>query len=63
MMKYTNCTIDDVVKMACYNPAKLYGLKKGQLAVGYDADILIVNEQFDISTIMSLGQIIEKENL
>ena len=63
MMKYTNCTIDDVVKMACYNPAKLYGLKKGQVAVGYDADILIVNEQFDISTIMSLGQIIEKENL
>lgn len=60
MMKYTNCTIDDIVTMACYNPAKLYHLNKGQLAVGYDADILIVNEQFDISTIISHGHIIKE---
>ena len=61
MMQYTSCTMDDIVKMACYNPAKLYGLNKGQLTVGYDADILIVNEKFDLLTVMSQGRIVKDE--
>ena len=30
MMKYTKCTIDDIVTMTCYKPEKLYHLNKGQ---------------------------------
>lgn len=59
MKEYTHCTIDDVVKMACYNPAQLYNLKKGQLTVGYEADILIVNDQFDILKVINHGKVVQ----
>jgi len=36
--------LSTVVRMLCENPAKLYGIKgKGHLAVGYDADLVLVD--------------------
>ncbi|MEG0592698.1 MAG: N-acetylglucosamine-6-phosphate deacetylase [Coprobacillus sp.] len=57
MMKYCGCSIDDAVLMASYNPAKLYNLNKGQLTVGYDSDVLIVNDNFEIINVINKGKI------
>jgi len=38
-----NLTILEVAKYLCFNPAKLYGLNKGHLEEGFDADITIVD--------------------
>lgn len=57
MMKYCGCSIDDAVLMASYNPAQLYNLNKGQLTVGYDSDILVVNEKFEIINVVNKGKI------
>ncbi|OUR96464.1 dihydroorotase [Halobacteriovorax marinus] len=38
-----NLTIEEVAKYLCFNPSKLYGLNKGHLKNGFDADITIVD--------------------
>ncbi|MBM7661756.1 N-acetylglucosamine-6-phosphate deacetylase [Bacillus mesophilus] len=50
MMSYTGCSLQDVVKMASYNPAKRIGIldRKGSLETGQDADFVILNEQFEV---------------
>ena len=39
---------DDAIKMATETPAKLLGIKKGKIQVGYDADLLIVDDELNI---------------
>ena len=39
---------EDAVMMATENPARLMGLNKGKLEVGYDADFIIVDEDFNL---------------
>lgn len=36
---------DDAIKMASETPAKLLGIKKGKIAVGYDADFVVVDDE------------------
>lgn len=48
MMQYTGCSLQDVIRMASYNPAKLYNCKKGSLQVGYDGDVLVIDKDFHI---------------
>ena len=48
MMAYTGCSLQDVICMSSYNPAQVYGWKRGRLEKGYCGDILLINEQFDI---------------
>ena len=43
--------------MASENPARLMGLNKGKIAVGYDADFLIVDEDFNLIRAISRGNI------
>ena len=45
--KKRNHTISDVVKWLCENPAKLTGLQncKGKIAIGYDADLIVLAEE------------------
>ena len=45
----------DAVKMGATNPAALMGLNKGALAAGYDADILLTDEDFVPQTIFKNG--------
>lgn len=57
MMKWCGCTIDDAVIMGSVNPAKLYGLNKGKLEVGYDGDVLVVDDKFNVIHVINSGEV------
>lgn len=44
------------VKMASENPAKLMGLNKGKIEVGYDADFIIVDKDFNLVRAIARGE-------
>lgn len=44
------------VKMASENPAKLMGLNKGKIEVGYDADFIIVDGKFNLVKAIARGE-------
>lgn len=46
--RYTGCGVESAVRMAAYNPAKLYGWKKGSIEPGYDADLILLDDAFQI---------------
>ncbi len=50
MMRFSGCTLEEAIRMASYNPAKELHLlhRKGSLAVGKDADILLLNEENEL---------------
>ncbi|MBQ7386821.1 MAG: N-acetylglucosamine-6-phosphate deacetylase [Clostridia bacterium] len=48
---------EDAVKMASENPARLMGLNKGKIEVGYDADFIIVDEKFNLVRAIARGEI------
>ncbi len=41
-----DCNMEDIVQWLCENPAKLIGksASKGKIAVGFDADLVVINE-------------------
>jgi len=54
MTQYTSMNLIDAVNAVTRIPAKKLGIKKGSLKIGYDADIVIFDEDFSIiSTIVS----------
>ena len=46
MREFTGCTVNDIVQMASVNPARSAGVsdRKGTLAVGKDADLLLMTD-------------------
>lgn len=58
MMTYTSCSLADAITMASENPAKQLNLfdRKGSLAVGKDADIVILNGQNDVIMTFCRGE-------
>ncbi len=44
------------VKMATENPARLMGLNKGKIEVGYDADFIIVDDAFNLVRAIARGE-------
>lgn len=63
MIKWCGCSIDDIVLMASVNPAKQYGLNKGKLEVGYDGDVLVVDDELDILAVINDGNVKIKSEL
>jgi len=49
MLKASGCDMNDIVKMVSTNPAKQLNLKNyGKIAAGYDANVTIMDENFNI---------------
>lgn len=48
----------DAVKMATETPADLLGVKKGKIEVGYDADLLILDENLEICSVIVNGEVV-----
>ncbi|MFG0216533.1 N-acetylglucosamine-6-phosphate deacetylase [Brevibacillus porteri] len=51
MVTLSGVALPEAVEMASHTPASILGMgeKKGRLAAGYDADITVLNEQFDVT--------------
>ncbi len=47
---------EDAVMMASENPAKLMNLNKGKIEVGYDADFIIVDNEFNLKQSIARGE-------
>ncbi|WP_400246588.1 N-acetylglucosamine-6-phosphate deacetylase [Niallia sp. JL1B1071] len=60
MMNFTGCTLKDVIQMASYNPAKQIGVldKKGSIAKGKDADLVVLDEKHQVILTICNGQIV-----
>ena len=65
VMKVTGCSLEEVFRMASYNPAKLYGLNdRGEISVGKRADIImfqIQNNQLVIKKTFVKGNLVYQE--
>lgn len=57
MRKHTEMTVHDIIKMTAENPAKYTGLfhRKGSIDCGKDADLLVVNNDFDLLQVYCRG--------
>ncbi|MDP1271159.1 amidohydrolase family protein, partial [Klebsiella pneumoniae] len=49
-LDYTGCTLEEVIRMASWNPAKQLGVldRKGSLRPGKDADVVVLNERYEV---------------
>ena len=60
MMMHTGCSVCDAFRYASLNPSKLLGLKeKGQIKKGNDADIVLVDHQFNIIKTILKGEVVK----
>ncbi|MDQ0207320.1 N-acetylglucosamine-6-phosphate deacetylase [Alkalicoccobacillus murimartini] len=62
MISYTGCSLEDAIKMASLNPAKQLHVshRKGSIAVGKDADIVILNEHNEVLLTFCRGHLVYK---
>ncbi|WP_257984457.1 N-acetylglucosamine-6-phosphate deacetylase [Neobacillus cucumis] len=62
MITYTGCSLEDAVKMASVNPAKQLNVfdRKGSLAVGKDADIVILDHNMEVFMTLCRGTLAYK---
>ncbi|MFQ5835976.1 MAG: N-acetylglucosamine-6-phosphate deacetylase, partial [bacterium] len=63
MVKLVGLSVQDAVKMATINPAKVMGIdrEKGSLAEGKDADIVIFDEDIHVTMTIVEGRIVYQE--
>ena len=59
VMKFSGCSLEDGVTMASTNPAKSLGLlcKKGSLDIGKDADIVILDNNYNVVKTICRGKV------
>lgn len=57
LKNFTNCTMEELIKMTSTNSAKQIGVygRKGSLNIGKDADILILNDDIEVLTTICRG--------
>ena len=60
MVKKANIPLEDAVRMASETPARLIGVsdRKGALAKGLDADIVILDKGLNVRCVWSMGKIV-----
>ena len=58
VMEFTGATVEEAVKMTSVNQSKEFGLEtKGAIAVGKDADMVVLNDAFDLVQTISYGKL------
>jgi N-acetylglucosamine-6-phosphate deacetylase len=59
MMSFTGCSLEDVIRMAAWNPAKQLQLldRKGSIQKGKDADLVVLNEEYDVVMTFCRGKL------
>ncbi len=57
--KFTGAPLSDVVKVASYNPARQIGVldRKGSIAIGKDADVIIIDDDINVYTTICRGKL------
>jgi N-acetylglucosamine-6-phosphate deacetylase len=64
MVEYTQCSLHEAISMATINPAKQLRLaNKGRVAVGCDADLVVLNQALEVVLTMREGQVLYHEGL
>ena len=60
MVKKANIPLEDAVRMASETPARLIGAsdRKGALAKGKDADIVILDKELNVRCVWSMGKVV-----
>lgn len=61
MVNIVNIPLQDAVRMASLNPAKVIGIddRKGSIEIGKDADLIIFDGDINISTVIVMGNVVE----
>ena len=59
ILKRGKYSLEEIVKMASYNPAEYIGIndRKGSLESGKDADILVLDKNYDLICTVCRGKI------
>jgi N-acetylglucosamine-6-phosphate deacetylase len=57
---FTNCSLETAIRMATENPARILGIdkKKGSIAIGYDADLVLLDDNLAVNTTIVAGKIV-----
>lgn len=64
MVQQADIPLEDAVRMASETPAKIMGVydRKGSLAKGKDADIMILDHDLNLRGVWAMGQLVEGTN-
>lgn len=59
IMTFTECSLEDIVKMASVNPAKQLNIfdRKGSISIGKDADIVILDDNMEVFMTFCRGKL------
>lgn len=62
MLRFTQCTLEDAITMASENPARLLRIydKKGSIAVGKDADFVVLDEDLNVVMTVCRGKVVHQ---
>ncbi|PKK40418.1 N-acetylglucosamine-6-phosphate deacetylase [Clostridiaceae bacterium JG1575] len=60
--QHTDLALHEVLRMATFNPARLCGVadRKGRLAPGYDADLVLLNKDLDVCAVFVQGRLVHQ---
>ncbi len=63
LMEFTHCTLEAAIKTATKNPAKALGVwnRKGAIAVGKDADLVILDHDYSVWATIVGGRVVFKK--
>ncbi len=63
MMRFTQCDFRDVLQMVAENPAKVLGIfdRKGSIAIGKDADLVVLDPQFNVVLTVCAGKVVYRK--
>ncbi|NLP09192.1 amidohydrolase family protein, partial [bacterium] len=62
--KYTGCSLEVALQCASRNPARVLGLadRKGAIRPGYDADLVVWNEDFSVYATLINGEVVHRQH-